>query len=463
MKKIVLIALLSVFCIHIFGQTKEINKLQKQRQALQQEIQNTNKLYQDVRKQTSTILQRIGLINKQIETRKKLIDIQHQEVKALEGLQVELENDLVSLNKEYEKKKENYAKAIGGMLNQKAKQNQLFFVLSGKSFGESMRRLQYLKKYAQWRKSQAEELKKQAQLIRNKNVQLQNSKKNKLVTLNNLQNDKQKLEVEEKSKQSEVAVAKTKQKELQQTIASKKQQANKLNAQIENLIAQEIARQQRLAEERRRKAELERIRKAKEEEARRKAEEERLAAQNNAKPSSKKNKTTAPKTSTPPRNSKNVPPPPREEETYVASAEEFNLSKSFVNNRGRLPMPISGAASIVSSFGVNRSNEWSSVSTNSNGIDIQGRSGAAVRSVYDGEVSRVFAAPGSNMGIIVRHGEYFSFYGNVVNLSVKAGDKVKAGQTLGRVFTDPDSGTATMHFQLWRGMSKLDPRPWLGR
>ncbi len=461
MKKIVLITLLSVFCIHIFGQTTEINKLQKQRQALQQEIQNTNKLYLDVKKQTSTILQRIGLINKQIETRKKLIDVQQQEVKALEKQQVELENDIIVLNKEYEKKKVNYAKAISGMLNQKARQNQLFFVLSGKSFGESMRRLQYLKKYAQWRKSQAEELKKQAQLIRNKNMQLQNSKKNKLVTLSNLQNDKQKLEVEEKSKQSEVAVAKTKQKELQKTIESKKQQANKLNAQIENLIAQEIARQKRLAEERR-KAELERIRKAKEEEARRKAEEQRLAAQNKAKPTSKKDKKTSTKTTAPLRTTKNVPLPPREE-TYVASAEEFNLSENFVNNRGRLPMPVSGAATIVSSFGVNRSNEWSNVSTNSNGIDIQGRAGAAVRSVYDGEVSRVFAAPGSNMGIIVRHGEYFSFYGNVVNLNVKAGDKVKAGQTLGRVFTDPDSGISTMHFQLWRGMSKLDPRPWLGR
>jgi len=46
---------------------------------------------------------------------------------------------------------------------------------------------------------------------------------------------------------------------------------------------------------------------------------------------------------------------------------------------------------------------------------------------------------------------------------VKPGDKLKAGDHLGRIFTDPDTGVATMHFQLWQKTTKLDPAPWLKR
>lgn len=459
MKRFFLIGIISGLSLAVFSQTQQIDQLQKRRKSLQLEIENTNKLYQETRKETSTILHRIGLINKQIEARKQLITVQNNEVAALEKEQAHLQQEIVTLNKELEKKKENYNQAIHGMLNRKASQNQLLFILSGKSFGESLRRLQYLKKYAQWRKSQAEEIKNQQKLIQNKNVQLQQSKNNKLQALSNLQNDQRKLESEEKVRQSEMAEAKGKQKELQKTLQQKKQQANKLNAQIENLIKEEIARQKRLEEERRR-AEQERIRKAREaEEARKREEAERLAKAETKK--TKKSSKKAPKTE------QAVKTPtyrtaPREE-TYVAAADEFKLSSNFETNKGRLPMPVTGAASIVSSFGVNQSNEWSHVSTNNSGIDIQAQPGASVRSVFDGEVTKVFASPGSNTCVIIRHGKFFTFYGNIINVAVKNGDKVKSGQALGRIFTDPDTGTARMHFQLWQGFNKLNPATWLRR
>lgn len=125
-------------------------------------------------------------------------------------------------------------------------------------------------------------------------------------------------------------------------------------------------------------------------------------------------------------------------------------------------MPVTGASTIISNFGVNRSSEWN-VSTNSNGIDIQAQRGADVRSIFDGEVSKVFSFPGSNNCVIVRHGDYYTFYANMLDLYVKQGDKVKTGQALGKIFTDPDTGIANMHFQLWQKTTKLDPKPWLKR
>ena len=125
-------------------------------------------------------------------------------------------------------------------------------------------------------------------------------------------------------------------------------------------------------------------------------------------------------------------------------------------------MPVTGTASIVGSFGAKKHSEWN-VTTNSNGIDIQAQKGASIRAVFDGEVSKVFSFPGSNTCVIVRHGEYYTFYANIYDLFVKQGDKVKTGESLGRIFTDPDTNVSSMHFQLWQKTTKLNPAPWLAR
>ena len=133
-----------------FSQNPQIERLQKQQQVLQEEIKNTNKLYLNVKKQTTTILDRINLINKQIAARKELIDAQQAEIRALQQEESRLEAEITRLNKELKKKQDNYANAVQGMLKHNVNQNKLFFILSGKSLGESLRRMQYLREYSKW-------------------------------------------------------------------------------------------------------------------------------------------------------------------------------------------------------------------------------------------------------------------------------------------------------------------------
>ena len=161
MKKYFLISLLTAFTFCLFSQTQQIENLQRQQKAIQEDIRHTNKLYLDVKKQASTILDRISLINKQISSRRDLISIQNREIEALRAEESRLEKEIVRLNEELKRKQENYAIAIKGMLNQKFNQNKLLFILSGSSFGESLRRMQYLREYSKWQKSQAESIKQQ--------------------------------------------------------------------------------------------------------------------------------------------------------------------------------------------------------------------------------------------------------------------------------------------------------------
>ncbi len=436
-----------IAALNLVAQTSRIEALQKQQQALQEEIRNTNRLYLDVKKHTTTILDRINLINKQIASRKELIDVQQQEIDALRKEEARLEREIVRLNKELKQKQDNYANAIQGMLNQKFSQNKLLFILSGQSLGESLRRMQYLREYSKWQRSQAAEIKEQNEKITRNRESLTLAKEEKEKALASLQAEQQKLRGEEKTRQLEVQEARGQERQLQRTLQEKQQQANQLNAQIEKLIAEEVARQEREAEARRRAEEAERRRLA---EARGKKEEERTEAESEA---IAREEAAA----------RDASPGPRiEAGASTASAEAFNLSKNFAANKGRLPMPVTGTASIVGTFGTKQHNEWN-ITTNSNGVDIQAQQGASIRSVFDGEVSKVFSFPGSNTCVIVRHGDYYTFYANIYDLFVKQGDKVTAGQSLGRIYTDPDSGVSTMHFQLWQKTTKLNPAPWLRR
>ena len=452
MKRLFIIFLFGVVVLHSFSQNPQIERLQEQQQQLLEEIKNTNKLYLDVKKQTTTMLDRINLINKQISSRKKLIATQKEQINALQREEERLEAEIVRLNKALKQKQDNYASAIQGMLKHNVSRNKLFFILSGKSLGESLRRTQYLREYSRWQKSQAEEIKKQNAEITVKKAALAQAKAEKEKALLAMQSEQQRLLNEEKTKQAEMNAARGQQQQLQKTLQEKQRLANQLNAQIEKLIAEEVARQEREAEARRRAEEAERRRKAAE-----------LAAKSPGEAESSKESEEAAVSSAEKETSRSTTAAPRiEAERSTASAETFNLSKDFAANKGKLPMPVTGTASIVGNFGIKKHDEWNVV-TNSNGIDIQAQKGATIRSVFDGEVSKVFSFPGSNTCVIVRHGDYYTFYANIYDLFVKQGDKVKTGEALGRIFTDPDTNVSAMHFQLWQKTTKLNPAPWLNR
>lgn len=443
MKKLLLISIFLFSITFLFSQTEQIENLQRQRQAIQEDIRNTNKLYLDVKKQTTTIIDRINLINKQISSRRDLINVQRKEIEALDREEGRLEKEIERLNVELKKKQDNYASAIKGMLNHKYNQNKLLFILSGKSFGESVRRMQYLREHSKWQKTQAEEIKKQNEEISAKKIAISQTKVEKLKVLESMQQERKKLESEEKIYQTEVSQARGKEEQLRKELQNKQRQANQLNSQIEKLIAEEVARQEREAEALRLAEAAKRAEKEKKSEKKSDTEEKAVV----------KEKETG---------TSRAVTPKIESGASTASTESFNLSKNFASNRGKLPMPVTGTSSVVGSFGTKQHKEWN-VTTNSNGIDIQAERGADIRSVFDGEVSKVFSFPGSNTCVIVRHGDYYTFYANIFDLFVKQGDKVKTGQSLGRIFTDPDTGVSTMHFQLWQKTTKLNPAPWLSR
>ncbi len=151
------------------------------------------------------------------------------------------------------------------------------------------------------------------------------------------------------------------------------------------------------------------------------------------------------------------------EPLYDLTPEEKLVGTSFEQNKRRLPWPVERGV-ITERFGIHRHPVLENVQIRNNGISIATETGAEVRAVFDGEVSRVFGITGGNTAVIIRHGKYLSVYSNLREVIVKQGDKVQTGQSIGTVFSDVnEDGKSILKFQIWRENQKLNPETWIVR
>ena len=141
---------------------------------------------------------------------------------------------------------------------------------------------------------------------------------------------------------------------------------------------------------------------------------------------------------------------------------EKTLSSNFVSNKGKLPWPVERGV-ISSSYGKHASVVSDKVTVTNNGIDIATTDGAQARAVFDGEVASVTKLTGANTVVIIRHGEYFTVYSNLENVTVKRGDKVKTKQNIGKVHTSTTENKTELHFELLKETNRQDPAGWLSK
>jgi murein hydrolase activator len=150
----------------------------------------------------------------------------------------------------------------------------------------------------------------------------------------------------------------------------------------------------------------------------------------------------------------------QEEERRRKMMDDYKyITTIFTEQKGMLPWPTQGV--ITERFGEHPHPVLKNIKIVNNGIDISTSSNAKVFSIFEGVVSKIIVIPGSNAAILVRHGEYLSVYNNLVDVKVKAGQKVNAKQLLGTVYADKDSKNSVLQLQIWKETEKLNPEEWI--
>lgn len=154
----------------------------------------------------------------------------------------------------------------------------------------------------------------------------------------------------------------------------------------------------------------------------------------------------------------------RKKSLSMAMTPEMKLiESSFEGNKGRLPWPVEKGI-ITGGFGVQKHKELAFVTENNPGIEITGYGETKVRSVFKGEVARVLTITGANMAVIIRHGNYFTVYQNLVNVRVKAGDKVETREIIADAYCDIEKEKiSVIKFMIFKEKEKLDPEQWIAK
>ncbi|MCQ2137032.1 MAG: peptidoglycan DD-metalloendopeptidase family protein [Bacteroidales bacterium] len=146
-------------------------------------------------------------------------------------------------------------------------------------------------------------------------------------------------------------------------------------------------------------------------------------------------------------------------QTAVKKSEaDITLAGEFAANKGKLPWPVSGT--VVNKYGQHNHSVFTNVKLPFNyGIDIAVAKGSKATCVFDGVVRQIAVIAGNNQCVLVQHGDYFTLYCKLKSTSVKTGDKIKTGQTIGVV--DVIGGESMLHFELWQGQNAQNPELWL--
>lgn len=144
----------------------------------------------------------------------------------------------------------------------------------------------------------------------------------------------------------------------------------------------------------------------------------------------------------------------------ILTPAEKIISNDFAKNEGRLPWPTERGI-ITGQYGEHQHPDYKSVIIRNDGVFISTSKGESVRSIFKGVISRVFNIPGQNYTVIIKHGDYYTLYHNLINVMVKPGQSVDTKQIIGTVFTDENTKETILHFQVWKETERKDPELWL--
>lgn len=398
---------LITFCLCLglssFAQSKKQQQLETQRKELLKEINKINNLLFKTRGEKKSVLAEVEDLNQRIVTRENLIRVTFQQANLLTR---EINSNLSSIDQlrtELQSLKEDYAAMIKKSYKSKNEQSRVMFLLSSENFLQAYKRMQYMKQYTKFRKKQGAEIVSKTEQLKSLNEELIQQKKDKDLLIAESKKEKARLDSERKEQQALVASLKTEEGKYTSQIRNKQKEADRIEREINKLIREAIA-----------------------------------AA--NAKAGTKATKSKS--------------------EAFTLTPEAKALALDFKNNKGKLIWPVEKGR-VITPYGRRRHPQFPNVTQDHHGVEIITEPNATARAVFNGVVESIQQVRNGNKAVLIRHGDYFTFYYNLASVSVKKGDKVVTKQAIGTVFSHPNTGRTSLKFYVYRNTQKMNPADWV--
>ncbi|SDX82119.1 murein hydrolase activator EnvC family protein [Hymenobacter psychrophilus] len=418
---------------------KSKTQLERERRANLKRIKETSRILAQTQEKKQASVGQLNAIQEKLVVQQGVIKNISSELRYIEGDVQQTEGQVRQTRQRLERLKAEYARLIYAGSKTANGYNRLMFLFAAESFNQFLLRLRYIRQYTEVRQAQATQITRAQQRLDTQLTGLQQQRQQKGSLLNTQLSEKKTLTTL-KVQQDQVIVKLTQQEEgLRKELADRQRAVSRLDNLIALRVREEIARAAREAARR----------------AAAKARAAEVAANAGRSPTA----------------TSRTPATAAAEEAAATKAERTDrvtltpetakLAASFTDNRGRLPWPV-GKGFISQRFGRHNHPVLKNVVVENRGVDIQTNSGEPVRAVFSGKVLTVASVPGMGNIVMVQHGDYFTVYAKLRNVSVSEGQTIEARQSLGTVTTNAE-GTSEVQFQVWHNSANLNPENWLGR
>ena len=402
---------------------KSSSQLKKDKQKIENEIANTQKLLKKNESNQKAAVQQAALLRKQIQDRERLITNLNSQIIQMDDEQEQNLQEIKGLEKRLAYMKADYAQLVYNAYRNRRFLEKVTFILAAEDFSQMFRRMRYYALFSRNIREQSVQIQKTTEELTRKNEQIVQLRDEVQHTVDAKEVERKKLENDRKMKTQNAEKLKKESQKLQADLKKKQQQRKEIDAAIQRAVKAEIA-----------KANAERSKGAKS-----------SSGKSSSGGTASSSSSSSAKSST----------------AIALTPEEKTLNASFVNNKGKLPWPVAKGAKI-SDFGNYPHPDVPSVMIDNHGIDILVESGSPARAVFEGVVTAVMPIMGTKV-VMIRHGEYITVYQNLASTNVKVGDKVSTKQTIGTVAKSASSNTYELHFEIWKNDHYVNPNDWLAR
>ncbi|MBK7432448.1 MAG: hypothetical protein IPI66_00230 [Chitinophagaceae bacterium] len=235
--------ILITFCflattILAFAQPATREELEKQRQQLKREIEQTESLLNENKAKAKENFVQWKLINAKVNLQDRIIDNINKDINLLDNNIYTIQRDINRYDKLLDTLKQEYAKSMVYAYKNRNNYDFLNFIFSAASFNDAIRRITYLKSYRNFREIQGENILRTQELRRQRIEELGGAKQKKSIVLQSKDKEMAALEAQQKEKDRILAELKKQGKQLNNQYTAKKKQLQK----VDNAIAAAIKR-----------------------------------------------------------------------------------------------------------------------------------------------------------------------------------------------------------------------------
>ena len=241
MIKSVLTFLLILSTTFLFAQSEAQKKLEQRKEQLLEEIKMNERILQENRNKEKSVVNVIQQQKAKIELREKLIQTNEKQAKLLNDDIYTNQLKINKLKRELEVLKEDYANMIVKSYKSRSERSRAMFLLSSENFTQAYKRVQYMKQYADYRKTQGDEINTKTTELEVYNVKLASLKTEKEKIIQEQEKEKLVLVQEKQEQEKLVKSIKKDQNKIVADIKKKQQEAKDIDKKIQKAIRDAIA------------------------------------------------------------------------------------------------------------------------------------------------------------------------------------------------------------------------------